>query len=133
MGKRTRPISAWSVVGLFAFYAAADCFLTYRGLPSPFPIHLVEKIAEDKALDPWHQRTKTLLPGLVIVALVGTLSHHLGYRSAATRPRDNPSERMALPFGLVRLMSPADHRWLYWGFITLFHVVPLIVTVYLAI
>src|SRR5437773_8003158 len=124
-----RPTTAWSVIGLFAFYTAADCFLTYRGLPSPFPVHLVEKIAEDTALNPWQQRNKTLLPGLIIVALVGALAHHVGFRCVAARPDEKPSRRMELPFGLSRLMVAADHKWLYWGFIFLFHAIPLSVTV----
>jgi len=127
-----RPIAIWSAVGLFAFYAAADCFLTYRGLPSPLPIHLVEKIAEDKGLDPWHQRNKTLFPGLILTALIGTLAHHFGYRCAASRPSEPRKKRMALPFGLARASPTSDQQWLYWGFIALFHLVPFTVTAYLA-
>jgi hypothetical protein len=127
-----RPIAVWSAVGLFAFYAAADCFLTYRGLPSPFPVHLVEKIAEDKTLDPWHQRTKTLFPGLILTALIGILAHHFGYRCAAGRPTEPRSKRLSLPFGLARALPTSDHRWLYWGFIILFHLLPFAITAYLA-
>jgi hypothetical protein len=133
MPKRYRsPITAWSIVGLFAFYAAADCFLTYRGLPSPFPVHLVAKIAEDKTLDPWHQRNKTLFPGLVIVAVVGAFAHHLGFRCAVNHSDKKRRQRLTLPFGISHLMPPADHQWLYWGFVTLFHIIPLLTTIYLA-
>jgi hypothetical protein len=127
-----RPIAVWSAVGLFAFYAAADCLLTYRGLPSFFPVHLAEKIADDKALDASNQRTKTLFPGLVLVALIGTLAHHFGYRCASARWADRRSQRMSVPFGLARNLPKADQRWLYWGFIVVFHLVPFVVTAYLA-
>lgn len=127
-----RPIAVWSAVGLVAFYVVADCFLTYRGLPSPFPISVVGKIAEDKKLDPWHQRTKTLFPGLIYTALVGVFAHHFGFRCAAARATSPRAQRMSLPFGLAGIIPSSDQRWLSWGFILIFHAVPFVVTIYLA-